>query len=374
MTGTAINKEQLKKIKVLYILMGKNYKCHRCGEIFKTLAKYERHIMKIGIPCNFKIEMTINGNLKMKKKEGVEKSGFMVMKGGTPQKLDIEKNPKIEKKQEKNHFLNREGSIKENPENLAITTDDHKYKEKIIEKMVGNRKQYQCRGCGRGYWYCFHLKRHIDEKKCGYGNDGNEEEIDISTTVEKNEEKNPNIIFNVQFNNCLINTGNMVINNTINVKNFGEENIMVITENLLHQCIEDPEKGLIDLIQHIHFNPDARENTNVKLRCERGKLVEVYEDGWKLKDAQTTIHNLLTSKKDIMDDKFDLLVDNKLLSKVLVDNYEYFSNLLNKYLKENMGNHKIYRKPNVYNFLRNEVMRLLKDDKQRLSVMKKLSK
>lgn len=354
--------------------MVKSYKCNKCGELFKTRAKYERHMIKIGIPCNFKIEMTINGNLKMKKKEGDEKSGIMVMEGGFDQNLDKEKNSKKEEKMQNKPILNPEGSIKQKSDILPITTEHDKYKGKIIELMDGNRKQYQCGGCGRKYWYCFHLKRHIDDKKCGDGNDGNEEKNSISNIVEKQEEKKQNIVLNVHFNNCLINRGNMVINNTININNFGEENIMVITEKLLQQCIANPERGLIDLIQHIHFNPDARENTNVKLRCERGKKVEVYEDGWKLKDAHTTIHNLLTSKKDIMDDKFDLLVDNKLLSQVLVDNYEYFSNLLNKYLRENMGNQKVYRKPNVYNFLRNEVMRLLKDDKQRLSVMKRMMK
>jgi len=343
------------------------YKCDKCGEIFKTRAKWERHTIKVGIPCNFEIKMTKNGKLKLDRKG---KNGVMVMNGyfggvksgekKTATTDETPKNPNLSKNASKCiKFEEKEGNI-----------DYDEYDGKIIEKKDGNKKQYQCGGCGKMYSYYFHIKRHIDEEKCKYGNDGNKNKKSVNKNVKKKSEKKPKYTFNVNFNNCNF---SMVMNNTININNFGKENLEVLTDNILKRCIENPQRGLIDLIQHIHFNPDVMENSNVRLKSERGRLLEVFEeDEWRLRDTDITIHNLLTSKKDIMDDKFDIMVDNKVLSQVLVDNYEHFSGLLNNYLRDNMGIERVYRRPNIYNFLREEIMKLLRDDKQRLNFIKRM--
>jgi len=343
------------------------YKCDKCGEIFKTRAKWERHTIKVGIPCNFEIKMTMNGKLKLDRK-GV--NGGVVMGGNNLGRGGMKNGGSNTGGSFQNGIVSKMGSISKKMEKKDEKIEYDEYEGKIIEKKDGNKRQYQCGECGKMYSYYFHIKRHIDEKKCGYGNDGNKNEKRGGKTDKKRGEKKPKYTFNVNFNNCNF---SMVMNNTININNFGNENLEVLTDNILKRCIENPQRGLIDLIQYIHFNPDVRENANVRLKSERGRLLEVFEeDGWRIKDTDITIHNLLTSKKDIMDDKFDLMVDNKVLSQVLVDNYEHFSGLLNNYLRENIGGERVYRRPNIYNFLRDEIMRLLRDDKQRLSFIKKM--
>lgn len=91
-------------------------------------------------------------------------------------------------------------------------------------------------------------------------------------------------------------TNNIQQNNIVNInlKEFGMESQGHLTTEFLNKCFAD--KGLVDLIEYLHFDKECPENHNVRLKSRKQELMEVYSNGkWMVKDQDQTLTELIQS-------------------------------------------------------------------------------
>jgi len=227
-----------------------------------------------------------------------------------------------------------------------------------------------------------------------HGNDPDELSELLSIVTDKNSKKIKNNkslnIFNTEIHNHIntqiFNTTNEIteniniLNNNLNIYNsdkinaFGKENLDILTEDVLDSIIENPNGGIVKLIKIIHFNPNVPENRNVVIKNKKDTYFNVYNgDFWEKQDKDTTIHNLLSTKKDIMDDHFENMIEKKVVSNFMITNYNDFCDILDPYLKDNLDSlitDKLSKKnitkkcENIYKKLYDKIMVVMMNDKE----------
>ena len=93
-----------------------------------------------------------------------------------------------------------------------------------------------------------------------------------------------------------------IINNTTNniitiqnyTKNFGDESIDHVTNDLLSYCIKNPQQGMTKLIENIHYNPNVPENHNIRCKSLKQNLFEKFIDSqWRICDASNTLDEII---------------------------------------------------------------------------------
>ena len=86
----------------------------------------------------------------------------------------------------------------------------------------------------------------------------------------------------------------------INMRNFGDENLDHITDNMMDEFKQQPKAiGILNLVKAIHFNPDVPENHNVRKYEIEKVLAQVFNDGdWELQDRKSVISNLIEINKE----------------------------------------------------------------------------
>jgi hypothetical protein len=93
-------------------------------------------------------------------------------------------------------------------------------------------------------------------------------------------------------NNIQVNQQNNIIN--VSLKDFGMETHGHLTKEFLNKCFAD--KGLVDLIENLHFDKECPENHNVRLKSKKQELMEVFSNGkWMVKDQDQTLTELIQS-------------------------------------------------------------------------------
>jgi len=135
-----------------------------------------------------------------------------------------------------------------------------------------------------------------------------------------------------QNNHCLINNGTVNNNNniTINIRNFGDENLDHITNEVKDRLIHQLNgKGIVKLIKDVHFNPSIPENHNV--RKFDNSLWKVFDNGdWEIRSYKSTIHDLIKRHKDLLceriaDPEFEKIVNDPTTMQLIMLNYINFS-------------------------------------------------
>ena len=71
-------------------------------------------------------------------------------------------------------------------------------------------------------------------------------------------------------------TTNNIMNNTINIvapNNFTQENLDYLTGDYLDGLLKIPYGSILDLLRHIHFNPNHPENHNIKILNRKNNTI-----------------------------------------------------------------------------------------------------
>ena len=97
-------------------------------------------------------------------------------------------------------------------------------------------------------------------------------------------------------NNTLNNNSNNNI--TININNYGDENLEILNDNNLKKYIlEMPFTAIPKMIEQIHFNNQYPENKNIKLKNKKdNKLLVLQDKKWNYVNKMETIKNLIEDK------------------------------------------------------------------------------
>lgn len=91
-----------------------------------------------------------------------------------------------------------------------------------------------------------------------------------------------------------IHYGDNVQTNVVFVNNYGKETMSHITPEFLDQCIAQKRKGLVTLLDKIHFAPEVPENRNIKIISRKRDVMGTYQDGeWKRENKNSILHDLI---------------------------------------------------------------------------------
>jgi len=228
-----------------------------------------------------------------------------------------------------NRHLNRQFPCEPKLSNITIKEIKNKRKEnkkKIIKSNESNDlKKHACTYCSKKYsrmdslqrhikYYCTEKSKYIKETEL-QNNIIIKETINLLKIWQEKYEKNKDEIFkkvtqqvNILSQNDCHNTYN---NNTINVNNFGCENIDHLSHNLLTTYINRPGLAIPKLINKIHFDPTHPENHNLKTSKLDKKVVQVNENNtWVIKDRDTIIKKLIDDKNDLLQNHFNKVEKN----------------------------------------------------------------
>jgi hypothetical protein len=101
---------------------------------------------------------------------------------------------------------------------------------------------------------------------------------------------NTNTNTNNNNNNTTTTTTNVVV-----INNFGQEDV-IVPDELLQRCLEDPKNGIQMLVKYIHFNDDFPQNKNIRCGSKTRKSVQIMDIVWKDIDSNT-VFNILMKKQ-----------------------------------------------------------------------------
>jgi len=207
-----------------------------------------------------------------------------------------------------------------------------------------NETTLECYHCRKKYKNRKSLVRHV--KMCKMfeifnNNVANCQNNQNTALIPSDKKTKTNINNNTTINNQTTNNKNTqniiyVDNRTCTdtkLKPFGKENLGFLTDDFLQSVIIEPEEGIIRLIEKVHFNKDAPENQNIQFKNKKEPYIDIFNGKkWEKQDKKTAIQNMITTKKDIMDDFVDENEETKLINKFVKENYDTFSKMLNEYV------------------------------------------
>ena len=167
-------------------------------------------------------------------------------------------------------------------------------------------KIYKCPGCKKTYSTNSNLCKHI--RRCKHKSPTNSsvedtllmskrlekqdkiisemrEQLDKLTSVQVNGVSNTTYINNIDNSNT---TYNIVINP------FGKENTKYITGDYIKNLIDSgPYHSIPKLLKYIHFNPEHKENHNIKIPNKKQPYAEIFNgNAWEYRDKKTTINDM----------------------------------------------------------------------------------
>jgi DNA-directed RNA polymerase subunit RPC12/RpoP len=168
------------------------------------------------------------------------------------------------------------------------------------------------------------------------------------------------------------------IHNTQNIQilvnPFGNESTIPIPDSLYFEAIKNLVKGIPLLIKYVHYNPKYPENQNIKGKGLCSKYIEVHDgEDWKVDSKKNVIHNLITDKKDKLDDFVDEQIEKNKISKSLAYRYEKQTEKLDEVLNEDFRKEKASDESiNLFKELEEEVNMTIENEKNKAKKKKKL--
>ena len=197
------------------------------------------------------------------------------------------------------------------------TADDFKMTSFDFEKP---KEAFFCEYCGKSFTRKNNLNVHIKKacKKLKTFENVQEKDMLIEKLKEENEmlrmEKNTLIQNNTITNNTT--------NNTIIINAFGKENLDYIKKEYVQALVKSGPYGSIQkLIKHIHFNPNHKENHNIKIPNKRDKYGMIFDGSkWLFKNKKSMITTIADHAYGIIAEHCEDL-DNRKLDKFR-DEYE----------------------------------------------------
>ena len=107
---------------------------------------------------------------------------------------------------------------------------------------------------------------------------------------------------------------NNTINNTVIINAFGKENLAYINKEYIHGLIrEGPYGSIRKLIKYIHFNPDHKENHNIKIPNKRDKYAMVYDGSmWQVRNKKSMITTIADHAYGVIAEHCEDIISKKL--------------------------------------------------------------
>lgn len=96
----------------------------------------------------------------------------------------------------------------------------------------------------------------------------------------------------------------------IHIRNFGDESIDHITNDVLSHCLLNRNHGVETLLKAIYFNKDIPQNQTVLIKSLKNKTVTTYQDGrWIVSDERNTLHAMIHKSYKLLYNYYDFVKD-----------------------------------------------------------------
>jgi hypothetical protein len=336
------------------------YSCTKCQKLFNHKSDFLKHqnrkfkcfqnddYHENGIKSNFDnnvLKMVPNPEKNRLSSEGKYEIRDLSGKNDYHKTLPSQKNEKNEDYQNGN----------EKPNEVGITSKNGSLPPTIKSKkgVIENEKAtISCKYCDKKVQTKSSLNRHFKICKLKPITLSDLPSIESSIKNKINEQlltvnNNYSKVINNTVNNTQ-NIQNIIVMDKINLREFGKEDLDHITDEVMNKVIKYPQAGILNLIREIHFNDTMPQNQNINILSKKEQFIEIFNGKeWKKQDKKTAIQNIITSKKDIMDDYVEEKTEKNLISNFIKDNYENFSEMLDNYIRESLGHYDEQIKTNI---------------------------
>ena len=97
-------------------------------------------------------------------------------------------------------------------------------------------------------------------------------------------------------------------NYTIMINSFGKENLDYISKDYISNIIKSgPINSIPKLLKYIHFNPEHKENHNIKINNKKENYAQIFNgDSWEYKDKKSTISDMSDRAYDILNNHYQV--------------------------------------------------------------------
>ena len=109
-------------------------------------------------------------------------------------------------------------------------------------------------------------------------------------------------------NHCLTtnNTQNNTQNNTVQLNNFGNEDLTMLTEKYMRKMVIYPYSAIPKMIKKIHFNDKYPANQNIRMLNKKDNKIQIRNnDKWEFVDKKATLEQLINEKNYQLDTYYE---------------------------------------------------------------------
>ncbi len=245
---------------------------------------------------------------------------------------------------------------------------NYKHKEEYLQDKNdenSNNKKYPCNKCGKEY--STRQSKCVHQKKCT--SDINKENSMLKNLIIdliKNNKLSPKHLKNINnTNNGTINNGNHNNNITVNMQNFGDEDIIEILSR--KEVLEILSKKLLSLeesVKTVHLNKDHPEYKNIIIKNIKNKYAYVWEeDKFVVKHKDDVLEDLISNHVNFIETSLETYKDflsTKIQNKIteMLEKLDSPSKYVNKQLHKTFKTYRTYKKEElkmlIYNNTKNE--------------------
>jgi hypothetical protein len=236
----------------------------------------------------------------------------------------------------KNDFL-KHHKTKKHIQNQALLEENKVSCEKKSQMTQNDPEMTQndperpkCSFCQKSFSSLAHQRRHEIHRciKNPAINVDNKEQIKKLKREFNKQKKEMMKQFELLLNKVGNTTNNNITNNTININNYGSEDVSHLSHEYKISLLKIPFGMLQKLIKEIHFNKHKPENKNIYISNQRDNKVQIFENGeWKYEKKKIAIRNLIDRKYYLMDDFFNEVENSGDLNEFHKTNYKEFARL-----------------------------------------------
>jgi len=202
------------------------------------------------------------------------------------------------------------------------TPKDPKRPQKTPKNDVNiKHKTFFCEYCKSGFSTLAHQRRH-EKNTCKKNYKQMLYDKDTEITDLKNEKKE---IYK-KIDKLLGKVGNTThIQNTININNYGHEDLSHISKTMLDNLLTVPYHMIPKMIAEIHFNNEKPENKNILIPNKKDNFVKIFKNNkWVYQDKNIAIDRLVDEKYNVIDNHYELVDQQNEIGVNVKTNYLQF--------------------------------------------------
>jgi len=274
------------------------YECFRCGYICNHRGNFQHHLNRKNICNPTEDDVSIE---EIKKYYGYDINS---------ESLQITPN----------HSKITPNHSKITPNDLEELTPNHSKSLHFEKKSLQNNSKSLhfehnksiCEYCSRSYTRKDNLTKHL--KTCKKKKEAEISIVNQNDKIIEMEKKIKDLEnFKIQTQNNITNTNSHnTTNNTININNYGNENLKYLRSKDFANLLDGIYSAVPKLIEKIHFNPKHPENKNIQYTNSRSPYLKIMKDDkWQFVEKKDELLDLIDAKCFMLKERYYKILEKK---------------------------------------------------------------